>query len=199
MIIVAAFLVALLSVPLCGGKLSQLALLEVRAGHLVLVSFILQTIIISFFHDDIPHWLAQGVHLYSYVLALAFVIVNRRVRGLLVLAIGAAANTAAIAANGGVMPASAWAQRTSGLIVDKGFANSDVVSGARLLPLGDVMAVPSGWPLANVFSIGDVLLVVGAAVIMHVQCGSALVRHRAGPPPSSGPMPSDPGRVSSPA
>ena len=65
--------------------------------------------------------------------------------------------------------------------------------------LGDVMAVPSGWPLANVFSIGDVLLVVGAAVIMHVQCGSALVRHRAGPPPSSGPMPSDPGRVSSPA
>ncbi|MEZ5219667.1 MAG: DUF5317 family protein [Ilumatobacteraceae bacterium] len=174
MIILVSFLVVLVSVPLCGGRLSRLASLEIRAGHLVLVSTILQTIIISVFHTQIPHALAQAVHLYSYVLALAFVWANRKIRGLTLLAIGAAANAAAIGANGGVMPASRWAQRTAGLVVEGGFANSDVVTHARLLIFGDIFAVPAGLPFANVFSVGDVLLVIGAGVIMHVATGSRL-------------------------
>jgi hypothetical protein len=50
------------------------------------------------------------------------------------------------------------------------FANSQVLDNPRLLPLGDVFAVPTGWPLANVFSIGDVLLVAGAALVLHHLC-----------------------------
>jgi hypothetical protein len=34
----------------------------------------------------------------------------------------------------------------------------------RLWFLGDVFAIPAGWPLANVFSVGDVLILLGAAV-----------------------------------
>ena len=43
------------------------------------------------------------------------------------------------------------------------FANSAYVANARLWFLGDVFAVPASWPFANVFSIGDVLIAVGAA------------------------------------
>jgi hypothetical protein len=38
-----------------------------------------------------------------------------------------------------------------------------------------VFAIPAGWPLANVFSIGDLLIVLGAAWGAHRICGSALV------------------------
>jgi hypothetical protein len=48
-----------------------------------------------------------------------------------------------------------------------GFNNSGVVAHARLSYLGDVFAMPRGWPLANVFSVGDILLVVGTAVLLH--------------------------------
>ena len=46
--------------------------------------------------------------------------------------------------------------RTAGLDVRSGeFANSDLVENAHLAFLGDVFAIPAGWPGANVFSVGD--------------------------------------------
>ena len=48
--------------------------------------------------------------------------------------------------------------------------------------LGDVFAVPSSWPVSNVFSVGDVILVVAALLALHRVCGSRLTRRRpAGP------------------
>jgi hypothetical protein len=35
------------------------------------------------------------------------------------------------------------------------------VEGARLWFLGDVFAIPASWPLANVFSVGDLLIAIG--------------------------------------
>ena len=43
------------------------------------------------------------------------------------------------------------------------FANAAYVEHARLWFLGDVFAIPASWPLANVFSVGDVLIALGAA------------------------------------
>ena len=40
------------------------------------------------------------------------------------------------------------------------------VAVSHLAFLGDIMAVPEGWPLANVFSIGDVVLVIGAGRVL---------------------------------
>ena len=58
------------------------------------------------------------------------------------------------------------------------FANSAVVADARLQFLGDVFATPTWLPLHNVFSIGDMILIVGVAVLVHVACGSRLVPRR---------------------
>lgn len=86
---------------------------------------------------------------------------------------------AAIVANGGVMPASDWAVRVAGLAHEAdAFSNSRPVENARLWFLGDVFPIPKGWPLANVFSVGDVLLVVGAAVSVHCLGRSRACAHR---------------------
>jgi hypothetical protein len=153
----------------------------------VVVAFTIQTVVISIVAAEVPQWMSEVVHLYSYVLALTFVVVNRKLPGLALLALGAALNAIAVVSNGGVMPASAQAQRVAGLVVaDDAFANSAVVKGARFQILGDVFAIPKGYPLANVFSIGDVLLVIGAGLVLHHACGSRLIRRSPQGQPSLG-------------
>ena len=61
---------------------------------------------------------------------------------------------------------------------DGDFANSQILAHPKLLFLGDVFATPASWPLHNVFSIGDMILVVGVAVLVHVACGTRLVPRR---------------------
>jgi hypothetical protein len=80
-------------------------------------------------------------------------------------------NLAAIAANNGTMPASEWAWHTAGfpVLVDE-FENSNVAHGARLAWLGDVFAIPKSWPLANVFSVGDIMIVLAVGYFAHTWC-----------------------------
>jgi hypothetical protein len=105
-----------------------------------------------------------------------------------VVALGGALNFIAIVANGGVMPARRGALETAGLDVRGGeFANSDFVEGAHVGFLGDVFAIPDGWPGANVFSVGDVLMVLGALLVLHAATGSRLLAGpRTAPPPAQG-------------
>ena len=110
-------------------------------------------------------------------MAAVFLVINRRLPGMPFLAFGSAANLAAIVANGGVMPASAWATRVSGLTSPGDeFANSRMVEDPHLLFLGDVFAIPDSWPFSNVFSIGDVALVIGGAILIHTTCETRLTR-----------------------
>ncbi len=105
-----------------------------------------------------------------------FVWLNRRIPGLWIIAVGAASNATAITVNNGTLPASAAALRRAGLPVRSDeFVNSGVLADPKLGFLGDVFAIPAGWPLANVFSIGDLLIVLGAAWGAHRICGSVLV------------------------
>jgi hypothetical protein len=55
-----------------------------------------------------------------------------------------------------------------------GYRNSTAVADPRLGFLGDVFAIPASWPLSNVFSVGDVLIAVGAVWGLHRVCGSRL-------------------------
>ena len=50
--------------------------------------------------------------------------------------------------------------------VATGFSNSVVVADPALRPLTDIFALPAWLPFANVFSIGDVLIGVGIAVVI---------------------------------
>jgi hypothetical protein len=167
--------VAIVTVLLTGGRLGRMAEVRVRWFPLVLAALAVQIVII----EVVPHWpgalLAVG-HLGSYVMAAAFVVLNWRIPGLVIIGAGGMSNFVAIAANGGVMPASPAAVAMAGHTPAPGlFENSAVIEGARLWFLGDVFAIPAGWPFANVFSVGDVLIVVGAFIALHRICGTWLV------------------------
>lgn len=162
-----ALLVCLVSVPLCGGNLGRLADLRLRGGWVLGAGLGLQIVAIEVIPGG-PRPIVVAMHVVSYALVAACVVMNVRVAGLPVIAIGGAANALAIAANGGVMPARPGALRFAGLDAVPGhFANSGAVEHPALWWLGDVFAVPASWPLANVFSVGDLLLVAGSLVLLH--------------------------------
>jgi hypothetical protein len=169
MIIVVASIAAILTVPLTGRSLTPLAQLTLRRVWLVWLSIVLQFVITLV--PNFPNWLGQPVHLFTFALSAGFLLSNRRLPGAYLVAIGASLNLAAIAANNGTMPATEWAWHTAGFptLVDQ-FENSNVVHGARLWWLGDVFAVPKGWPFANVFSVGDVVIVFAVGYFVHVWC-----------------------------
>lgn len=76
------------------------------------------------------------------------------------------------------MPASASAIRISGIDTSGGFENSAVLAHAHLAFLGDVIPVPGPWPIGNVLSVGDLIILFGALVVLHRACGSRLARGR---------------------
>jgi uncharacterized protein DUF5317 len=93
---------------------------------------------------------------------------NLRVPGLALVAIGAISNLAAIVANDGVMPTTQAALSAAGLDPLDGFSNSAVLADPALAPLTDIFALPRWLPLANVFSIGDVLIALGIVVVIAI-------------------------------
>jgi Family of unknown function (DUF5317) len=169
-----AFLLLLLTVPLAGGRLSRLEDLRIRWIWLPALAFAIQVVLVTIAPDgDVT--LHRIAHISTYALAGACVLGNLDLRFLWVVALGGALNFIAIVANGGVMPARRGALDTAGLEVRGGeFANSDYVEDAKLSFLGDVFAIPDGWPGANVFSVGDVLMLLGALLVLHAATGSRL-------------------------
>jgi hypothetical protein len=185
-LLVACFLICVASVPLAGGRLGALADLRVERAWALSVALVIQIAVMSVWPEG-DRAVRAGAHLVSYGLILLFLAANRRLPGLWLVALGTALNLAAIAANGGVMPAAEPALEAAGLLSAEGrFANSARVADAHLSFLGDVFAWPAPLPLANVFSVGDVAIVVGAAIVLHRVCGSRLAL-RGGPPRASAP------------
>ena len=169
-----ALVAALVSVPLAGGRLTALADLSFRLPGLLLAALAIQVLITSVVAGG-DVWLQDAAHLGTYALAGAWVLLNRRVPGLLVVGLGGALNLCAIAANGGVMPADPDALRAAGVLVEAGeFNNSAAIADPRLAWLGDVFATPASWPGANVFSVGDIVIVLGATWGLHRVAGSRL-------------------------
>jgi uncharacterized protein DUF5317 len=172
------FALAVASVPLAGGRLGALADLRLRGVWAIAAALAVQVLIITVLPGGHPA-LHKAIHLSTYLLAATFAWLNRRVPGVAAAALGGALNFAAIAANGGVMPASSWAMRVAGFADPAHrFVNSGHVAHARLQVLGDVFALPASWPVHNVFSVGDIVLFIGVTVLLHVTCASRLVPRR---------------------
>ena len=169
-----AVVLAVLTVPLAGGKLGLLAEIRLRWAPLLFAALGLQFFILGVV-DDWPDALLRVVHLATYGMLFTFLWVNRRIPGLWIVAAGGVLNFIAIAANGGVMPAGPAAVRSAGIEVGAEFVNSGVQEHPRLLFLGDIWSIPQAWPLATVFSIGDVLIALGVFVVVHALSGSRLV------------------------
>ena len=172
MLLVVTAILLLVTVPLAGGRLSRLADIRPRAVWAVLLAAAIQVAITQ--DAGGSHALHAALHVSSYVLDAYFLFANRRLVGVPVVALGAALNVLAITANGGVMPASATALRISGIAARPGFDNSAVLAHSNLAFLGDIIPVPGPWPIGNVLSIGDLIIFVGAFLVLHVACGSRL-------------------------
>lgn len=178
MILLAVLILAVLTVPLAGGRVGRIADIPLRWGWAIVASIGLQIITISFLPDrfgELPEWL----HILSYVFAALFILANIRIPGMALIGLGALCNAAAIVANGGVMPASPAALEGAGYheSPDEGFANSAAVEDPNLLFLGDVFYIPDSVPiLDNVFSVGDVLIAVGVFLLVHASARSRWIK-----------------------
>src|SRR3954453_10757890 len=175
MIIGLAYVLVLLSVPLFRGRLSALADLPLRRPEFALAAIVIQIVVISLLPAG-NHTVHTTLHLASYGLLGLFALANRRIAGVPVIAVGGLLNFAAIAANGGVMPTRAGAADSVGhkAAADE-FINSRVLEHPKLQFLGDVFATPASWPLHNVFSIGDAILLAGVLILVHAACDSRLL------------------------
>jgi MFS transporter, DHA3 family, macrolide efflux protein len=158
-----------------GGRLLRLADLRFRKTWLLFGAFLIQFLLFKVFSNH-RHAVQPVLYLVSYGMGAAFLWCNRRVNGLWLIGLGALFNGLAIAANGGIMPGSESAFLAANLTpAPSEFVNSRALLDPRLLFLGDVFAVPSWLPIHNVFSIGDVCILVGAFVLLHRAVGSRLL------------------------
>jgi hypothetical protein len=102
--------------------------------------------------------LGPPIYVGSTVAVIGAIIANRAIPGMLIVALGAASNLAAIVASGGYMPMSAGAAAAMGGGHSTAYSNSALVPDPMLAPLTDIFALPMWLPFANVFSIGDIVI-----------------------------------------
>jgi Family of unknown function (DUF5317) len=165
MLLVACFAVCVALVPVMGGSLTRLASHRFSHSYLLFGALAIQVLIISIVPEG-GGWQAAA-HVASYLLAVCFLVFNRAVAGLWLIGIGTGMNLTAILVNGGVMPATRSALELAGKLPEPGsFVNSAALAHPKMAFLGDVFAIPAPLPLANVFSAGDVCIVIGAALAL---------------------------------
>lgn len=172
MILLVFALFALVIALARGGDIMALARVPFRLGWLAILAVGLQILIFSqwWARSALAGWTPM-LYVASLVLLVGLVAANWRLPGLPVVGLGLVSNAVAIALNGGRMPASLAALRTAGLefvILKAGTlgssANTVLLGPETKVPfLCDIFALPSWFPLATVFSIGDVLIALGAA------------------------------------
>lgn len=145
-----------------GGRIGHLSAFRFRWGWLAVAGLLVQVVLFSQTGDALAGNLGPAIYVASTAAVLVAVLRNIRLPGMALVALGAVANLAAITANGGFMPASAEALATAGLPPGD-HLNSVVVANPALQPLTDIYAIPASLPMANVFSVGDVLIGLGIA------------------------------------
>ncbi len=176
MFLVAFGLAAILLARLRGGRFIRLANLPLRHSYLIVVGLLLQVLIFS------PWWrqrmgteLTPSLYILSMGIVLAALLLNFRLPGMVLVTLGLCLNLLALTANGGYMPASPDSLRKAGFGerlapgAETVWNNSSIINeDTRLRCLADNFAIPAGWPLANVFSIGDVVLALGVSRLIYV-------------------------------
>lgn len=149
-----------------GGSLRALATLRIRSVWIFYAAIGVQVVAFpfAFLPWTTPDALQKTLWLFSYALLAVGAVRNLHLPGVRVVAGGMALNLAAIVANGGRMPVLPDAMRGAGH--DYGVRmNSVAAADPRLDWLVDRWAAPEWVPLVNVFSVGDVVIALGALVL----------------------------------
>lgn len=155
---------------LAGGRLAPLGAIHIRLWPLALGGLLFQVLLFSSPLASVVGAAGPALYVGSTLVVLAALLVNLHQPGFRLILVGALCNLAAIVANGGQMPASAEAfTALTGLpaVPTELFSNSVIAApNAPLLFLGDIFVLPKPFPLANVFSIGDLLIAAGGVVFL---------------------------------
>jgi hypothetical protein len=162
------------------GRLDRLGDIRFRWGWLAIAGLAVQIVLFSGPVADAVGAAGPAIYVASTAAVLVAVLRNLAIPGIALVAIGAASNLFAIAANGGVMPASPEANAAFETLDGAGFSNSVVMADPALRPLTDIFVLPTWVPFANVFSIGDVL--IGLGVVVVIAAGMRTGRHVATTP-----------------
>ncbi|MGE5140486.1 MAG: DUF5317 domain-containing protein [Rudaea sp.] len=164
LVVLACLLIALLR----GGRPANLAQFDIRFLWLAFVPFVLQLWLFSPlgspYNED--ERLVQLAYFGSMAIAALILLLNRHIPGLTWIAAGLALNLLVISLNGGFMPVSSQAREVAGLGPISGRDNNVVpLTESTLLPfLADIIPIPSWVPLANVLSIGDMVIAAGTFI-----------------------------------
>lgn len=179
MVVTLAVFLALAAGLVTRGRLQNLATIRVQWWPLLVLAVVLQAYAVGHWATDSlgPIPLRAGSFVATHALILGVAAVNFRLAGFRLIILGAAANLAALLANGGLMPVSAEARVAIGhqATVDA-LATGSVVMGskgvvlpaaqANLWPLTDIFVIPPPFPLPAVASVGDVLVAVGVGFLI---------------------------------
>lgn len=146
---------------------------DIQRMELALLAFVPQAL--TFFLPQTSGFVSQqwaaAILPLSLAILVVFVWFNRRLQGFWLLGLGLLLNMAVITANGGLMPITpetltiVHGEQAQELIDSRAFGSKSIVLPAeetRLEWLADRFTVPERLPIQFAYSLGDVLLVVGA-------------------------------------
>lgn len=189
--VVAGLLIGLVT----GGSASRLGDLRFRWAPLIAIGMAVQLLLFSSPLGNALGAAAPFVYIASNALVLVAVASNLAIPGFVLVFLGGLSNLVAIVANGGYMPVSHDALVAIGRGARDGYSNNVQTEQVLLWPLTDLFAMPAWVPMANIFSVGDVLIGVGAAIaVVAAMHGRGPLRER--PAPSA---PATPAVAASPA
>lgn len=154
-----------------GGKLTNLGGQKVRWSPLILIGLLIQILIFNSYWQEKfeTRSVTPLAYLVSLLLLWTVLAINLHIPGMPLILFGFSLNLIVIALNGGYMPVSASARAVSGLrALAPGEASNNVIgadANTSLFFLGDIFAIPKGFIFPNVFSVGDVLIALGAVYL----------------------------------
>lgn len=154
------------------GRLANLAEVEVRGLLLAVLAVVVQYggqyVTNAGWFDVRPY----APYIYLATLLFLFVVIwlNRKNPAIVLMGAGILLNYLVIAANGGKMPVSAEGLVRAGMeeyidVLQDGeiLTHQLIGEGTRLAFLADIFALPKAYPFPRIFSIGDVVLGIGAS------------------------------------
>ena len=159
MFLLPSLVLGLVFALLLGGNLARLLEVRFRLEWTVVLALAAQLVVFSQLGNPLGVAARGALLMATYALLLGFTVANLRIRAFVPVLLGIVLNGLAIAANAGRMPVSAAAVKAAGIAVGPNSSVSQSVD--RLWFLGDVFALPAHLPLANVFSLGDILIGFG--------------------------------------
>lgn len=199
MVLLSAVALGLIVGIISGGRFGGFAAAASRFRYLpvIVAAAVIQFIIITppVGDTDFIHSAGPYIHVVTVIATLVVMWMNFHIPGMKIILAGAILNALAIVANGGFMPASESAIRQSGQYEYYALSEEERAAGERLtfshakmvddgtslllfdpdtplLILGDIIPIPERYPLASAFSIGDILIALGAAIavarVMHL-------------------------------